>query len=48
MSGKAAKIVFTEKQQSVLEQIHRSTTASQRLVQRAGIILRRPAGEKLP
>ena len=39
MSGKAAKIMFTEKQQSILEQIHRSTTAPQRLVQRVGIIL---------
>ena len=39
MSGKAAKIVFTEKQQSILEQIRRSTTAPQRLVQRVGIIL---------
>lgn len=32
MSGKAAKIMFTEKQQSILEQIHRSTTAPQRLI----------------
>ena len=40
MSGKAAKIMFTEKQQSILERIHRSTTAPQRLVQRVGIILR--------
>jgi len=39
MSGKAAKIVLTEKQQSVLEQIRRSRTAPQRLVQRVSIIL---------
>ena len=39
MSGKAAKISFTEKQQKILEQISRSRTASQRLVQRVGIIL---------
>jgi len=39
MSGKAAKIMYTEKQQSILQQMRRSTTAPQRLVQRAGIIL---------
>ena len=39
MSGKAAKIMCTEKQQSVLQQMGRSTTAPQRLVQRVGIIL---------
>ena len=39
MSGKAAKIVLTEKQESILERIRRSTTASQRLVQRVGVIL---------
>lgn len=44
MSGKAAKIVFTEKQQSILEQMTRSTTAPQRLVQRAGLILRAFSG----
>ena len=44
MSGKAAEIVLTEKQQSVLEQIRRSRTAPQRLVQRAGIILLAFAG----
>jgi hypothetical protein len=44
MSGKAAKIVLTEKQESILRQIHRSTTASQRLAQRAGIILLAFAG----
>lgn len=39
MSGKAAKIQLTEKQHSILQQIGRSTTAPQRLVQRAGAIL---------
>ena len=39
MSGKAAKIMCTQKQRSVLEQIKRSTTAPQRLVQRVGIML---------
>ena len=39
MSGKAAKIMFTEKQQKILQQINRSRTASQRLGQRVGIIL---------
>ena len=44
MSGKAAKIMLTEKQESILRRIHRSTTASQRLVQRVGIILLAFAG----
>ena len=39
MSGKAAKIQCTEKQQNLLRQIQRSTTAPQRLVGRASIIL---------
>jgi hypothetical protein len=39
MSGKAAKIMCTEKQQSILQQIWRSAIAPQRLVQRAGVIL---------
>ena len=39
MSGKAAKIIYTEKQHSILQQMRRSTTAPQRLVQRVGIIL---------
>ncbi len=39
MSGKAAKIVLTEKQETILERIRRSTTAPQRVVQRVGIIL---------
>ena len=44
MSGKAAKITLTEKQQRILRQIRRSTTASQRVGQRAGIILLAFAG----
>lgn len=44
MSGKAAKIMLTEKQESMLRRIHRSTTASQRLIQRVGIILQAFAG----
>ena len=44
MSGKAAKITLTEKQQCILQQIRRSTTASQQLGQRAGIILLAFAG----
>ena len=44
MAGKAAKIVFTETQTSILERIRRSTTAPQRLVQRVGIILLAFAG----
>ncbi len=39
MSGKAAKIRLTEKQLIQLQQIKRSTTCSQRLIQRAAIIL---------
>lgn len=39
MPGKAAKIQLTEKQQMILENIHRSTTAAKRLVQRVGVIL---------
>ncbi len=39
MSGKAAKILLTEKQQRELENIKRSSVCSQRLVQRATIIL---------
>ncbi len=44
MSGKAAKIMLTEKQESILRRIHRSTTASQRLVQRVHSILLAFAG----
>ena len=44
MSGKAAKIMLTEKQESILRRIRRSTTLSQRLVQRVGIILLAFAG----
>ena len=39
MSGKAAKITITEKQNTILQQIIRSTTAPQRLVQRARLIV---------
>lgn len=39
MSGKAAKIVCTEKQHLILQQIVRANTSSVRLVQRARIIL---------
>ncbi len=39
MSGKAAKIRLTEKQQIELQKIKRSTTCSQRLIQRAAIVL---------
>jgi transposase len=46
MSGKAAKIMLTEKQESVLQKIRRSTTAARRLVQRAQIILMAFAGAR--
>lgn len=39
MSGKAAKIRLTEKQEDILQQIMRSTTAPKRLVQRVSVIL---------
>ena len=39
MSGKAAKITITEKQNTLLQQIIRSATAPQRLVQRARLIV---------
>jgi len=39
MSGKAAKIMLTERQHAILHQIIRSTTAAQRLVQRARLIV---------
>ena len=39
MSGKAARIVLTEKQQDMLRKITQSTTVSQRLMQRAIIVL---------
>lgn len=39
MSGKAAKIRLTEKQHAILRQIIRSTTVSQRLAQRAQLIV---------
>ena len=44
MSGKAAKVMLTEQQEIILRRIHRSTTASQRLVQRVGVILLAFAG----
>ena len=39
MSGKAARIVLTEKQQDILLKITQSTTVSQRLLQRARIVM---------
>ncbi len=39
MSGKAAKTMLTEKQHAILEQIIGSTTAAQRLVRRARLIV---------
>jgi len=44
MSGKAAKIMLTEEQQSILQQIHRSRIAPRRLGQRVGVILLAFAG----
>jgi transposase len=44
MPGKAAKVMLTEEQEGVLQQITRSTTAPRRLVQRASIILLAFAG----
>ncbi len=39
MSGKAAKIIVTEKQHAILEQIVNARTAPQHLIQRAKILL---------
>ena len=39
MSGKAAKVLITERQQAILQQMSRSATIAFRLRQRAGIIL---------
>src|SRR5690606_29192405 len=39
MSGKAARIVLTEKQHEILIKITQSTTVSQRLLQRARIVM---------
>ena len=39
MSGKAAKVLITERQQVILEQMSRSATIAFRLRQRAQIIL---------
>jgi hypothetical protein len=44
MSGKAATIRLTEKQENILRQIMRSTTAPKRLVQRVSVILLAFAG----
>lgn len=44
MSGKAAKILITENQQQILQQVERSATAPKRLVQRASVILMGFAG----
>jgi transposase len=44
MSGRAAKVVLTEKQQEILQQITRSTTAAYRLIQRTRLILLAFAG----
>lgn len=45
MSGKAARIVLSEKQEEILQSMTRSTTLSQRLVQRASLILLAFSGE---
>jgi len=45
MSGKAARIVLSEKQEEILQVMIRSTTLSHRLVQRASIILLAFSGE---
>ena len=45
MSGKAARIVLSEKQDEILQSMIRSTTLSQRLVQRASAILLAFSGE---
>ncbi len=45
MSGKAARIVLSEKQEEILQSMIRSTTLSQRLVQRASVILLAFSGE---
>ena len=39
MSGKAAKVIVTERQFAILEQISKASTTSQQLIQRANIIL---------
>jgi len=46
MPGSAAKIVITERQQAVLEQIVAASTSPVRLVQRAQVILRAFAGQE--
>ncbi len=42
MSGKAARIVLSEKQEEILQSMIRSTTLSQRLVQRLDFSMFRP------
>ena len=44
MSGKAAKVVITERQQVILQKLSRATTVSYRLRQRAQVILMAFAG----
>src|SRR4051812_29110445 len=44
MSGSAAKVVITERQQEVLRKLSTATTVAKRLVQRATIILLAFAG----
>ena len=44
MSGKAANVPLTEKQQEILTKISRATTATRRLAQRARVILLAFAG----
>ena len=39
MSGKAARILLTEKHQDILQKITQAATVSQRLIQRASVIL---------
>lgn len=46
MPGSAAKVVITERQQTLLQQIVAASTSPVRLVQRAAIVLRAFAGEE--
>jgi hypothetical protein len=46
MPGSAAKLVITERQQALLQQIVAASTSPVRLVQRAEIILRAFAGQE--
>jgi hypothetical protein len=45
MSGKAAKVVISEKQRAILQRIANAKTAQARLIQRANIILLAFQGE---